>query len=73
MFGDRREDLLAVRLQGLVLGVVLQVDRELVHAETVQLLEATHVVGHRPEDAEAVDDVVGTKAVWTLPTWPCSL
>src|SRR6185503_21375732 len=56
--GDGRDDLLAVGLQGLVLRVVLQVDGELVHAQRLQLLETPNVLLDRPEDAEAVDDLV---------------
>ena len=59
MLGERRDDLLAVRLQRGVLGVVLEVDGELVDAELAQLVEAADVLGDRAEDAEAVDDVVG--------------
>ena len=44
-----------------VLGVVLEVDGELVDAELAQLVEPTDVLGDRAEDAEAVDDVVGNE------------
>src|SRR4029450_6950150 len=56
--GDGRDDLLAVGLQGLVLGVVLQVDGELMDAERLELLQSPHVLLDRSEDAEAVDDLV---------------
>src|SRR4029450_954142 len=56
--GDGRDDLLAVGLQGLVLRVVLQVDGELMDAERLQLLQSPYVLLDRPENAEAVDDLV---------------
>src|SRR5829696_1645241 len=55
---DRRDDVLAVRGQGVVLAIVLQVDGELVDAEPGQLGQPGDVLLDRPEDAEPVDDLV---------------
>ncbi len=56
---DLGDDQLAVGGQGGVLGVVLQVERELVDAERLELVQARDLVLGRSDQAEAVDDLVG--------------
>ena len=55
---DGRDDLLAVGRQRGVLGVVLQVERELVDAEVAQLGQPLDLLLDRPDEAEPVDDLV---------------
>src|SRR5690625_2397397 len=54
-----RDDGLAVRAQGPVEAVVLEVAGEVVHAQVAQRGELGDVVGGLTEDAEPVDDLVG--------------
>src|SRR4051794_29051395 len=58
-FGHHRDDLLAVGGQRGVLGVVLQVDGELVHTQFTKLLQPPDLLADRAEQAEAIDDLVG--------------
>ena len=65
--GEGRDHVLAVGLQRGFLGVVLEVDRELVDAERGKLLQPRDMIGRRPEDAEAVDHVVGDEVGVRVP------
>src|SRR5919197_2360516 len=55
---ELRDDLLAVRPEGLLLALRHQVDVELVDADRLELLELGRRVGDVAEHAEAVDDLV---------------
>src|SRR5207248_6033992 len=57
--GELREDVAAVRLERLFLAVRHQVDVELVDADRLELAQLLRRLLRRPEDAEAVADLVG--------------
>ena len=58
---DCRDDFRAISGQRLVLVVVLQINSELVHIESLQFLDAAYLLHGRADDAETVDDLVGNE------------
>ena len=56
---DRRHDALAVGLKCLLFTVVLQINRELVDTQRLELFEATHMFICATKDAESVNNFVG--------------
>src|SRR4051812_28417789 len=57
-----RDDMLAVVRQRRVLGVVLEVEREVADAQAGELAQAADVLLGRPDEAEPIDDLVGDEA-----------
>ena len=70
---DRGDHVLAVRLQRRFLRVVLQIDRELVDAEVLQLPQALDVLSAGPNRQKRSMTSSGTKSACTFPARPCSL
>src|SRR4029077_9361809 len=58
-FGEPGDDLVAERLQRLLLPVGHEGDVELVDADSRELLKLSLCRVHRPQDAEAVANLVG--------------
>ena len=73
--GDGRDDLLPVRRERRVLGVVLQVDRELVDAERrAARCSRSHVLARQVRGCRSGRRSRRARtSVWVLPAWPCSL
>jgi hypothetical protein len=53
-----RDDVLAVGVQRCLLGVVHQIDAEVIDAEVVEFDEPVDVMLDRTEDAEAINDLI---------------
>ena len=56
---DCGNDLRAVSRQSSVLVIVLEINRELVHAESFEFFNTAHLLRWRTDDAETVNDLIG--------------
>ena len=70
---DRGNDLRAVRRQSSVLVIVLEINRELVHAESFEFFNTAHLLRWRTDDAETVNDLIGDEIGVESGIRPCSL